>query len=127
MSLTNAIEQFGFGLDPIVIRNYVAGFKGGKVLDVTGYTEKYIKAGHVIIKETAIETYKPMPVADGAYASLPEGCEYVGAAVSTVSTAEPFVAIMHTGEVNDEAMPYAIDSIKDALKQAVPTLVFNHD
>lgn len=36
------LESFGFGTDPIVIRNYVAGIKGGKVLDVDGFTEEYI-------------------------------------------------------------------------------------
>lgn len=127
MSLTSALEQFGYGYDPIVIRHYVAGFKGGKVLDVTDYNETHIKAGHVIICDTITETYKPMPVADGAYTSLPENCKYVGVAVSSVPTDEPFVAIMHTGEVNDVASPYAIDDIKDALLAQVPTLVFNHD
>jgi hypothetical protein len=127
MSLTNAIEQFGFGLDPIVIRHYVAGFKGGKVLNVTDYTETHIKAGHVIICDTQTETYKPMPVSGGKYASLPENHKYVGVAVSSVAKDEPFVAIMHTGEVNDEASPYAIDTIKSAFLAQVPTIVFNHD
>lgn len=121
------IESFGFGNDPIVIRNYVSGDKGGRVLDVTGFTEEYIRAGHVIIKETATNTYKPMPVSDGAYAALPEGHEYVGVAYSTKSVAEPFVAIMYAGTVNDVASPFPVDDIKAALKTALPTLVFNHD
>lgn len=121
------IESFGFGNDPIVIRNYVSGDKGGRVLDVTGFTEEYIRAGHVIIKETATDTYKPMPVSDGAYAALPEGHEYVGVAYSTKSVAEPFVAIMYAGTVNDVASPFPVDDIKAALKTALPTLVFNHD
>lgn len=120
-------ESFGFGTDPVVIRNYVAGIKGGKVLDVDGFTEEYIKAGHVIIKETATETYKPMPVSGGAYASLPSGHEYVGVAYATKSANEPLVAIMYSGTVNDKASPYPLDGIKAALKAAVPTLVFNHD
>ena len=121
------IESFGFGNDPVVIRNYVSGDKGGRVLDVTGFTEEYIRAGHVIIKETATDTYKPMPVSDGAYAALPEGHEYVGVAYSTKSVAEPFVAIMYAGTVNDVASPFPVDDIKAALKTALPTLVFNHD
>lgn len=121
------IESFGFGNDPIVIRNYVSGDKGGRVLDVTDFTEEYIRAGHVIIKETATNTYKPMPVSDGAYAALPEGHEYVGVAYSTKSVAEPFVAIMYAGTVNDVASPFPVDDIKAALKTALPTLVFNHD
>lgn len=121
------IESFGFENDPIVIRNYVSGDKGGRVLDVTDFTEEYIRAGHVIIKETATNTYKPMPVSDGAYAALPEGHEYVGVAYSTKSVAEPFVAIMYAGTVNDVASPFPVDDIKAALKTALPTLVFNHD
>lgn len=120
-------ESFGFGTDPIVIRNYVAGIKGGKVLDVDGFSEEYIKAGHVIIMETATETYKPMPVSGGAYASLPSGHEYVGVAYATKSAKEPLVSIMYSGTVNDKACPYPVDSIKAALKTALPTLVFNHD
>jgi hypothetical protein len=34
---------------------------------------------------------------------------------------------MHTGVVNDMASPYPLDTIKTALKAAVPTLVFEHD
>lgn len=122
-----SIESFGFGNDPIVIRKHIAGIQGGKVLDVTGFTEEYIRAGHVVIRDTEKDVYKPMPVSNGAYSSLPGNCEYVGVVVATKSVKEPFVAIMYNGEVNDVASPYPIDSIKDALKEAVPTLVFKHD
>lgn len=120
---------FGFGNDPVVIRHYTAGIKGGKVLNVDNYKQEFIRAGHVIIKNTTTGEYLPMPVneAGDAYESLPENCVYVGVAVSTVPTAEPFVAIMYAGEVNDEASPYAVDSIKDAIVKAVPTLRFDHD
>ena len=43
-------EAFGFGNDPIVIRRYLAGIQGGKVLDVTNYTEEFIRAGHIVIR-----------------------------------------------------------------------------
>ncbi|WP_298113780.1 hypothetical protein [uncultured Bacteroides sp.] len=123
------IESFGFGNDPIVIRKYIAGVKGGKVLDVSSFKGEYIRAGHVIIRDTASDTYKPMPLNSGgnAYDSLPGSHEYVGVCVATKSVKEPFVSIMHTGVVNDKASPYPLDSIKTALKTAVPTLVFEHD
>lgn len=121
------IESFGFGKDPVVIRKYIAGVKGGKVLDVTGFTEEFIRAGHVIIRDKINDIYKPMPVSNGAYGSLPESHEYVGVAVATKSAKEPFVSIMHTGVVNDVASPYPLTSIMTALKAAVPTLVFEHD
>lgn len=123
------IESFGFGNDPIVIRKYIAGIQGGKVLDVSGFKGEYIRAGHVIIHNTENDTYKPMPVntAGDAYESLPDSHEYVGVCVATKSVKEPFVSIMHTGVVNDVASPYPLDTIKVDLKTAIPTLVFEHD
>ena len=123
------IESFGFGNDPIVIRKCVACIQGGKVLDVSEFKGEYIRAGHVIIRDTAKDVYKPMPLNEGgdAYGTLPASHEYVGVCVSTKSVKEPFVSIMHSGVVNDVAGPYPLDTIKTALKGAVPTLVFEHD
>jgi hypothetical protein len=122
-----AVESFGFDKDPIVIRKYIAGYQQGKVLDVTDFTEEYIRKGHVIIYNPTTEVYKPMPVASGKYSTLPSGYEYVGVACATKSKKEPFVAIMYSGEVNDVASPFDVEPIKAALKTAVPTLVFKHD
>lgn len=122
-----SMESFGFGSDPIVIRRYIAGIQGGKVLDMTGFTDDYIRAGHIAIRDTEKDVYKPMPVSDGVYGSLPEKHEYVGVVAATKSAKEPFVSIMYNGEVNDVASPYPIDGIKGALKTAIPTLVFKHD
>ena len=121
------VESFGFDKDPIVIRKYIAGYKQGKVLDVSDYNEEYIRKGQVIIYNKATEVFKPMPIKDGNYSTLPEGYAYAGVAVATKSKKEPFVAIMYSGEVNDVASPYSIDSIRAALKEALPTLVFLHD
>lgn len=117
-------EAFGFNADPIVIRRYLAGIKGGKVLDTTGFTEEFIRAGHVIVREKASDTYRPLGVSGGAYVTLPDGSEYVGVVVASKSVKEPFVSIMHTGVVNDVACPYPFP---EGLKAAVPTLVFEHD
>lgn len=123
------MESFGFGNDPIVIRKYVAGIKGGKVLDVSNFKGEFIRAGHVIIRDKESDTYKPMPVNSNGdnYETLPEKHEYVGVCHATKSVKEPFVSIMHTGVVNDAAGPYPLDTIKAALKAAIPTLVFEHD
>lgn len=123
----NENVEVAFGNDSIVIRQYVSGILGGKVLDTTGYNEEVIKAGHVVIRDVVNDVYKPMPVSDGAYASLPSNHEYVGVVVATKLTKEPLVGIMYAGEVNDKAVPYSVESIKAALKTAVPTLVFKHD
>lgn len=120
-------KEFTFGVDSIVIRHYVAGIIGGKGLDTTGYNEKYIRAGHVIIRDTVTGAFKPMPVSNGAYGSLPANHEYVGVSVTTVPTTEPIIGIMYDGEVNDVASPYSVTSIKAALKTAIPTLKFDHD
>lgn len=123
-----AIESFGFGNDPIVIRKHIAGLQGGKVLDVSSFTEDFVKAGHIIIRDKSTDVYKPLGVSSGEYVDLPSGSEYVGVCVSTKSVKEPFVGIMYNGEVNDEASPYPIsDTLKSALKTAIPTLTFKHD
>jgi len=128
--LGKSIEQVHFGLDSVVIRKYDAGIQGGRTLDVTGWTENTIKAGHIIIHSTSDDTlYKPMPLnadADG-YGTLPEGYEYCGVLVRSVLKDEPLAGIMYAGEVNDMASPYPVDDIKGTLKEALPTLVFLHD
>ena len=126
-NLANAAEVHGFGLDSVVISNYLGGIDGGRTLDVADFSEDVIKAGHVVIRSTSDHTlYKPMPVADGEYGSLPSGFEYVGVVVSSVPKDMPLVGIMNAGTVNDAASPYPIDGIKAALKAAVPTLIFIH-
>jgi len=120
-------ERFQLGKDSIIIRHYGDGIKGGRVLDLTGYTEEFIRCGHVIIMETSTEKYKPMPISNGAYGSLPAGHVYKGICVETTSAKEPFIGIMTDGEVNDKALPYAIDSIKSAFLAAVPNIRFEHD
>ena len=127
-NLANELQTIGFGLDSIVIRKYGAGIIGGRTLDVTDVAENTIKAGHVIIRNTSDETeFKPMPVAGEAYDALPEGYEYAGVLVRTVTKQQPLAAIMYAGEVNDNASPYPVDGIKEALKAALPGLVFMHD
>lgn len=118
--------------DSIVIRNYGAGIKGGRTLDMTDFPSnlKCIRAGHVVIRSTEDETlYKPMPVnqAGDGYDSLPANYEYVGVVVATKPVDYPLVGIMYAGEVNDVASPYPVTSIKSAMKAALPGLVFMHD
>lgn len=56
----NAREQVTFGLDSITIQKFIAGIKGGRILDVTGFPLDVILAGHVIITKDGV--YKPMPL-----------------------------------------------------------------
>lgn len=120
-------ETYVHGKDGVIIRNYLDGIKGGVVLDTTDFTDDYIQCGHVIIKSTSEDSYAPMPVSDGAYASLPDNYEYAGVATTNVPKGAPFTGVLTAGEVNDNAVPYSIDSIKTALIAALPNIRWEHD
>lgn len=123
-------EQIVFGDDSVVIQKYISGIKGGRTLDVTGYTDTVLKAGHVIITDGQ-GTYKPMPVTEtedsAVYGELPEGYSYAGVLYRSILTASPAASIMTWGEVNAEAVPYSMDSILDDFKAACPHIDFIKD
>lgn len=48
--MANEMETFDGGLDSIVIRRKGGRIIGGRSLNVEGYAEKYVKAGHIIIR-----------------------------------------------------------------------------
>lgn len=118
------------GLDSVIIRNYVNGVKGGKVLDMKGFKPEVLKCGHVVIKSKD-DVYKPLPLneAGDAYADLPANHTYVGIATTSIEWSKEgsLVGILTAGEVNDKALPYDISEIADAFKAAVPTIRFDHD
>ena len=125
-----SMESFSFENDPIVIRADFKGIDGGAVLNVEGYSEEYIRAGQLIIREKDKEDpeYKPLGVSNGNYVSLPNGYEYAGVCRATKSVKEPFIGIMTWGEVNDIASPYPITAaLKATLKTALPHIDFQHD
>lgn len=69
-NLNNDPEQIITGNDSIVIVDNFQSIRGGRTLDVTGFSPDTIQAGHVIIKDSEGE-YKPMPVkGTGAILSL---------------------------------------------------------
>jgi len=61
-NLNNAPTTFDDGNDSIVIVDNFQSIRGGRTLDVTGFAPDMIRAGHVIIYQTATNQYKPMPV-----------------------------------------------------------------
>ena len=70
-NLNNAPQTFDDGNDSIVIVDNFQSIRGGRTLDVTGFTPDTIRAGHVIIRETSTNQYKPMPVdGEGSIATL---------------------------------------------------------
>lgn len=113
--------------DSIVIVDNFQSIRGGRTLDATGFTPDVIKAGHVIIKETGGDQYRPMPVSGSAYDSLPAGHEYAGILIASILTAKPFAGIMVRGTVNYVAGPYDATAILAALKSALPRIDFRAD
>lgn len=122
-------EIIGDNNETIVIRNFIAGIKGGATLNVENYPHDVIRAGHVIIYDTINKEYKPMPLnSEGdAYGTLPSNHRYAGVLVGTILKREPLAAIMYAGEVNDVVSPFPVDSIKSDLASALPQIVFMHD
>ncbi|RZK65056.1 MAG: hypothetical protein EOO92_26795, partial [Pedobacter sp.] len=107
-------------MDSIVIIKDIFSIPGGKSLDTAGYTLDVLKAGHVIIKETATGNYKPMPLTTGntVYDALPSGHTYVGILNATILTKRPFAGVMIEGYVNENASPFSVASIKSAFLTA---------
>lgn len=110
--------------DGVVIVDCFATVRGGRSLNVTGFTPKVISAGHAIIMEKATKDYKPMPLnAEAtAYSSLPAGHEYTGALRASILTKKPFAGIMTQGTLNPVAAPYDFATIASAFKAAVPLI-----
>ena len=126
--MTKDGNVFSDGMDAVVIRREGGCIIGGRTLDMTGFPDKIVRAGHIIIRETATDTYKPLAVSNGSYSDLPEGHTYEGVLKKSKPADEPLASIMYEGEVNDIASPYPVtDAIKTALKSALPGLYFKHD
>lgn len=126
--VTNTEQLYDSGLDAVIIRRCVACVVGGRTLDVNGFPDAVIRSGHVIIHDPDTDTYKPMPVADGKYSSLPGSHEYAGVLRASISSEKPFASIMTVGEVNDVAVKYEYtDQMLKDIKAALPGLMFTHD
>lgn len=135
--LNNEKEQIISGNDDVVIQKYISGIKGGRTLDMEGFTDKMVKAGHVIITKDGV--YKPMPVTPATaavgdspatpagYGTLPTGYSYAGVLYRTIPASKPFASIMTWGEVNSECIPYPMTSILTAFKAACPHIDFIKD
>lgn len=128
-NLTDDTIKVDNSLDSIVIIENVVSIRGGKSLDVTGYPLDVLKAGHVIIKETATGNYKPMPLAVGnaAYDALPAGHAYAGILNATILTKLPFAGVMTWGVVNEVASPFPVATIKAAVVAAMSNIEFRSD
>lgn len=88
-NLNNAAEVLDTGKDSIVIVDNFQSIRGGRTLDVTGFTPTIIKAGHVIIQSTSTGQYKPMPVnglnSIGTFGSITGGSSYTNGTYTNVA------------------------------------------
>lgn len=90
--------------DSVVIVQNIDGIPGGRTLNVEGFPDKEISAGHVIIKETASGGYKPLPITG----EIPSGHTYAGYLVASLSVENAQAAIMYAGTVNEAYCKYPI-------------------
>lgn len=97
--------QVDTSFDGVVIQHFIEDVPGGRSLDVAGIatTEDVIKAGHVIIQETATREYKALGVNSGAYVALPGGHTYAGILYVSVLRTDARGSIMVRGTVNEKA------------------------
>ena len=126
-NLINSGKSLTTDNESIVIVDNFQSIRGGRTLDVTGFTPEVIPAGHIVIEETSTGEYKPMPVSADAYGALPVGHTYAGVVVANALTAKPMVGIMVRGTVNPAASAYTISSILTAVKAALPLIDFRED
>lgn len=120
-------KQIVFGEDSVIVQKWIAGIKGGRALDVTGITDKVLRAGRVIVTN-GNGTYKPLPIKGGAYDVLPEEYSYVGILYRSIRTEEAGASIMTEGQVNEIAAKNAngVD-VPAAFKTACPLIEFITD
>ena len=131
--------------DSIVIKKHITDIEGGRTLDVTGFPEDVILAGHVIISKVANDekVYLPMPIVqlvvdnvpqvdeEGnkvyGYDTLPSGASYEGILYRSILAEKPAASILIDGVVNDKVMKIKLGAIESAFKAACPHIIFNHD
>ncbi len=125
VNLKNESVRVGGSKSDVAITHKTADIPGGRTLDTAGFTAEVIESGHVIIRETTTDVYKPMPVTGDTYAALPEGHEFAGVLDGSILTAKPAAAIMVEGTVNNLASPYPpTDAMLDWPRWGI---VFIHD
>ncbi|CAL2077666.1 conserved protein of unknown function [Tenacibaculum sp. 190524A02b] len=98
LELKTRKEEYAGGNDSIAIKKYIHGKEGGAVLDVEGFPDDYIYAGHGVILEGNV--YKPQPV-DGTKHEL-----LIGVVRSTTKKSMPSTGVMTIGVINNNTLKY---------------------
>ena len=105
-NLINQGQTVDTAKDNVIIDKIFETVRGGRTLDVTGFPDTTISAGHVIILEAG--EYKPQPI-DGTKDTLA-----VGILTVSILTAKPEAAIMTRGTVNEVPLAYPINALTKA-------------
>ncbi len=128
VNLTRQGVTYGDGPDSVAIYHLLSDIRGGKSLDVSGFSMDNVFSGHIVIQNTTTKEYKPLGVTTGAYVALPEGHVYAGVVINTMPKSNPTVGIMTAGTVNPLAckVPYT-QAIMTAMKAALPKIDFLND
>lgn len=112
--------------DTVIIQNWIDGINGGKSLDLTGFNDEYLKAGHVVIKEGA--RFKPLIPSGGNYPALTSGQKYIGVVYKTHNPKIDGTAIMTRGKVNEKAYKnWTGLEYTDAIKSGLGLIEFGED
>lgn len=129
-NLHNDLEGIIASHDNKVIVDQFQEIRGGRSLDVTGFTPEVIYAGHPIIKDNATPAnYKPLPLngTNDGYGALPASHTYAGILNASILTKKPAAGILVRGTVNPNAMQFDASAILAALKTALPLIDFRTD
>lgn len=112
----------------VVLIDNFQSIRGGRVLDVTNWTPKYIPEGHVVLQNTTTKEVVPNPIdEDGKLVVLPEGYKYLGVVVATITKDSPLAGICVRGTLNDKAANYDMSGVYDAFKTALPLIYLTSD
>ena len=104
--------------DTVVIVNCFETLPSGRALDVSGFPDSEIRAGHVIIKDNSNPpVYKPLPV----NGTLPSSHTYEGFLTVSISKEKPAASIMTRGTINESYVQYSVPA---AAKTALPSINF---
>lgn len=113
--------------DGVVIMKYLDGINGGVSLDLTGFEDEYIRAGHVIVK-TEQGKFKPAVIADGVYSPLSIGEKAIGVVRATHRPKFEGTAVMTRGKVNEKAYKNWTEVDYSAeIKEALSLIEFSED
>ena len=104
----------------VIIRD-LADIPGGRALNMEGFDADVVRAGHIIKRTVATDSYAPLGVTGEAYAAVAEGEELVGVLKVSATKERPAAAIMTMGQVNAAASPYPVT---EAIKTALPQIKF---